>query len=88
MYRKPTATVRHNRLTEYIELPPGDTNFPVQWRLIKTGFSKPSPKTSWRCAVRIGQSKHASWQWRSAQCAALIAPYGLAITLRPIVQPV
>ncbi|MFN0316647.1 MAG: REP-associated tyrosine transposase [Burkholderiales bacterium] len=34
-----------------MELPRGDADFAVRWRLIKAGFSKGLPKTEWRSAV-------------------------------------
>src|SRR5690242_18689634 len=35
-----------------IELPEGDTDFPVRWRLIKGAFSKGLPKNEHRSTVR------------------------------------
>ncbi len=47
-----------------IELPPGDTDFAVRWRLIKAGFSKRLPKDERRSAVRWARGERGLWQRR------------------------
>jgi putative transposase len=43
-----------------LELPPGDADFAMRWRLIKMGFSKPLPRTERRSAVRQRRGDGAS----------------------------
>lgn len=47
-----------------IELPPGDTDFALRWRLIKAGFSKALPKDERRSAVRQARGERGLWQRR------------------------
>jgi len=47
-----------------IELPPGDANFPLRWRLIKMNFSKALPLTELRSKVRIKRGERGIWQRR------------------------
>ena len=47
-----------------IELPPGDANFPMRWRLIKSNFSKALPPTEWRSQVRVKRGERGIWQRR------------------------
>jgi putative transposase len=47
-----------------IELPAGDSNFAVRWRLIKTNFSKALPNVERRSAVRIARGERGIWQRR------------------------
>lgn len=47
-----------------IELPPGDADFAVRWRLIKMGFSKGLPKTERRSATRQRRGERGIWQRR------------------------
>jgi len=47
-----------------IELPEGDSNFAVRWRLIKTYFSKALPSVERRSAVRIARHERGIWQRR------------------------
>ncbi|MBL8484874.1 MAG: transposase [Rhodocyclaceae bacterium] len=47
-----------------IELPPGDTNFALRWRLIRMGFSRRIPNTEWRSAVRQERGERGLWQRR------------------------
>ncbi len=47
-----------------IELPPGDRNFPLRWRLIKTEFSKLMPKKERRSKVRLRRGERGIWQRR------------------------
>ena len=47
-----------------IELPEGDADFAVRWRLIKLGFSKGLPKTERRSAVRERRGERGVWQRR------------------------
>ena len=47
-----------------IELPQGDVDFPVRWRLIKMGFSKGMPATERRSAVRQRRGERGIWQRR------------------------
>ena len=47
-----------------MELPEGDTNFPLRWRLIKLNFSKGIPNGECRSAVRIRRGERGIWQRR------------------------
>ena len=47
-----------------IELPHGDVDFPVRWRLIKMGFSKGMAATERRPAVRQRRGERGIWQRR------------------------
>ena len=47
-----------------IELPEGDTDFPLRWRLIKARFSHGIPDTQWRNASRQKRGERAIWQRR------------------------
>jgi putative transposase len=43
-------------------LPPGDADFSLRWRLIKSGFSRALPKTERRSEVRIAAGERGIWQ--------------------------
>ena len=43
-------------------LPPGDSDFSLRWRLIKSGFSRALPKTERRSAVRRAAGERGIWQ--------------------------
>ena len=45
-------------------LPPGDADFSIRWRLIKTFFAKPLPKQERRTAVRKARNERGIWQRR------------------------
>jgi putative transposase len=47
-----------------IELPLGDSNYAVRWRLIKAGFSKQLPADERRSAVRRSRGERGIWQRR------------------------
>ena len=47
-----------------IELPEGDSNFALRWRLIKILFSKGLPIHEYRSAVRIHRKERGIWQRR------------------------
>ena len=47
-----------------IELPVGDADFAVRWRLIKMGFSKGLPNTERRSATRQRRGERGIWQRR------------------------
>jgi len=47
-----------------IELPAGDVDFAVRWRLIKSNFSKGLPKTERRSTVRTRRGERGIWQRR------------------------
>lgn len=47
-----------------IELPEGDSNFAVRWRLIKILFSKGLPRDEYRSAVRMHRKERGIWQRR------------------------
>jgi putative transposase len=47
-----------------IELPIGDADFAVRWRLIKMRFSKSLPDKEWRSATRLRHGKRGIWQRR------------------------
>ena len=46
------------------ELPPGDTDFALRWRLIKMAFSKALPAIEWRSRVRQKRGERGIWQRR------------------------
>jgi putative transposase len=43
-------------------LPPGDCDFSLRWRLIKSGFSRALPATERRSAVRMVAGERGIWQ--------------------------
>ncbi|WP_031432146.1 REP-associated tyrosine transposase [Methylomarinum vadi] len=43
-------------------LPPGDADFSIRWRLIKSGFSRALPKTERRSDVRKSAGERGIWQ--------------------------
>ena len=45
-----------------LTLPPGDSDFSLRWRLIKSGFSRSLPKTERRSAVREAAGERGIWQ--------------------------
>lgn len=47
-----------------IEMPDGDVDFPVRWRLIKMGFLKGMSATERRSAVRRRRGERGIWQRR------------------------
>jgi len=47
-----------------IELPDGDVDFPVRWRLIKMGFSKTLPREERLSSVRQRRGERGIWQRR------------------------
>ena len=47
-----------------IELPAGDAEFALRWRLIKAGFSKGLPVDEWRSSVRVRRGERGIWQRR------------------------
>lgn len=47
-----------------IELPEGDANFALRWRLIKIRFSKSLPKTELRSKTRVRRGERGIWQRR------------------------
>ena len=47
-----------------IELPKGDADFALRWRLIKMGFSKSTPKTEGLSVVRKRRGERGIWQRR------------------------
>lgn len=47
-----------------IELPKGDADFAVRWRLIKIRFSKSLPAQEWRSATRLRRGERGIWQRR------------------------
>ena len=47
-----------------IELPAGDADFALRWRLIKAGFSKGVPAREWRSGVRRRRGERGIWQRR------------------------
>ena len=47
-----------------MELPPGDSDFALRWRLIKMDFSKKLPITEHRSAARIRRGERDIWQRR------------------------
>ena len=53
-----------DHLHAVITLPPGDTNFPLRLRHIKSRFSKSLPKTEWLSGVRKKRGERGIWQRR------------------------
>jgi len=47
-----------------LELPPGDCDFSLRWRLIKRYFSESLPRTEYRTAVRQQRRERGIWQRR------------------------
>jgi putative transposase len=45
-------------------LPPGDADFSLRWRLIKSRFARAIPKQEWRNPVRQKRGERAIWQRR------------------------
>lgn len=45
-------------------LPPGESNFPLRWRLIRSAFSRSVPKTEWLSDVRVKRGERGIWQRR------------------------
>ena len=43
-------------------LPPGNSDFSLRWRLIKSGFSRALPRTERRSAVRQAAGERGIWQ--------------------------
>ena len=43
-------------------LPPGDSDFSLRWRLIKSGFSRALPRTERRSVVRRAAGERGIWQ--------------------------
>jgi putative transposase len=47
-----------------LEMPEGDADYALRWRLIKTIFSKSLDKNEYRSAVRIKRNERGIWQRR------------------------
>ncbi len=47
-----------------MELPPGDVDFALRWRLIKMGFPKGLSNTEQRSKVRVARGERGIWQRR------------------------
>jgi putative transposase len=45
-------------------LPPGDADFTVRWRMIKSHFAKSQPKVEWLSPVRQARGERGIWQRR------------------------
>lgn len=45
-------------------LPPGDTDYSLRWRLLKTWFSRNIPPGEHRCASRMAKNERGIWQRR------------------------
>lgn len=45
-------------------LPPGDADYSLRWRLIKTSFSRALPLDEYRSAVRLHRGERGIWQRR------------------------
>ena len=45
-----------------LTMPPGDSDFSLRWRLIKSGFSRALPKTERRSVVRRAAGERGIWQ--------------------------
>lgn len=60
----PAWVVVPDHLHCVIELPEGDANFALRWRLIKIRFSKSLPKTELRSETRVRRGERGIWQRR------------------------
>lgn len=47
-----------------MELPRGETDFPLRWRLIKSRFSRGLPRTEFRNPARLRRGERGIWQRR------------------------
>jgi putative transposase len=47
-----------------LTLPPGDSDFSLRWRLIKSGFARALPNTEKRSAIRMAAGERGIWQRR------------------------
>ena len=45
-----------------LTLPPGDSDYSLRWRLIKSGFARALPNTEKRSAVRKATGERGIWQ--------------------------
>jgi putative transposase len=53
-----------NHMHAIWKLPPGDADFSIRWRLIKTAFAKALPKRERLSAVRRARNERGIWQRR------------------------
>jgi putative transposase len=53
-----------DHLHAILSLPPGDCDFSIRWRLIKTRFAKALPKQERLTPVRIARNERGIWQRR------------------------
>jgi len=58
------ACVLPDHLHTVWSLPQGDTDFPLRWSLIKSGFSRGLVTDAWRTSSEIGRREKGVWQRR------------------------
>jgi len=58
------AVILPDHLHAVWTLPPGDADFSLRWRKIKTRFSREVPRTERRSASRIAKGERGIWQRR------------------------
>lgn len=59
-----TWVVLPDHLHCLLELPAGDSNYALRWRLIKTIFSRSIPANEFRTQVRLRRRERGIWQRR------------------------
>src|SRR5262245_48168161 len=59
-----TFVVLPDHLHSIWTLPPGDADFTLRWRMIKSYFAKSQPKTEWLSPVRRARGERGIWQRR------------------------
>ena len=63
-FRVEALVILPDHLHAILTLPPGDSNFPTRWRLIKTRFARSLPKVERLSSVRAAKGERGIWQRR------------------------
>lgn len=63
-FRVEAAVVLPDHLHAILTLPPGDSDFPTRWRLIKARFSHALPSSEWIGPSRADKRERGIWQRR------------------------
>ena len=63
-FRIDAMAVLPDHLRAVWTLPPGDSDYPLRWRLLKTSFSRQIPLGERRSASRIVKAERGIWQRR------------------------
>lgn len=63
-FAMPAIVVLPDHLHCLWRLPPGDSDFPTRWRLIKSRFSRGLPNDERRSRSRLGKKERTIWQRR------------------------